>query len=417
MNRQRMAIGLASLLMLVTSALALARNAPLSTVNDAQAESRGASPALPQDRATGRIEVVSELYNAMPGAVAVSRTGRVFLSFPRTGAASDFSVAELKDGKPVPYPNAQIQKHDPAHQADKLVSVRGMAIDANDHLWLLDTGKLPREDASPGGPKLVEVDLAQDRVVRKIVFPSSAALPTSNLSDVVIDLSRGKAGIAFVTDASENGPNAIVVVDLASGRSWRKLNDHPSTKAEKDFLPIVEGRAVMKHMPGQKPGFCTTGIGAVALSADGKRLFYCPDSSRRLYSVSADALADEAMPEDKCAATVVDEGMKAACDALTSDSKDRVYAAAYEADAILRRAPGGTWETVAHDPRMLWPEALCLAADGYLYFTCTQNERSPDFHDGKDERAKPYVLFRVKLDGAAPVRLAPPPTTQKKESK
>ena len=58
------------------------------------------------------------------------------------------------------------------------------------------------------------------------------------------------------------------------------------------------------------------------------------------------------------------------------------------------------------DPRMLWPDTLCVAGDGYLYFIVNQLHRQPDYHDGKDLRAKPYSLFRVRIN-AEPVRLNP----------
>jgi hypothetical protein len=56
-------------------------------------------------------------------------------------------------------------------------------------------------------------------------------------------------------------------------------------------------------------------------------------------------------------------------------------------------------ETLVHDPRVLWPDTLSLAADGYLYFTVNQIERQPPFNYGVDLRKRPYVLFRVRVDG------------------
>ena len=52
-----------------------------------------------------------------------------------------------------------------------------------------------------------------------------------------------------------------------------------------------------------------------------------------------------------------------------------------------------------HDPRVLWPDTLSLASDHYLYFTANQIDRQPPFNNGKDLRQKPYVVFRVKVDG------------------
>ena len=96
---------------------------------------------------------------------------------------------------------------------------------------------------SPGGPKLVCVDLTRDEVVQTILFPPDVALPTTYLNDVRFDLRRGETGAAFITDSSDQGPNGIVVVDLATGESWRRLHEHSSTKAETrpDLRMIVEG--------------------------------------------------------------------------------------------------------------------------------------------------------------------------------
>jgi sugar lactone lactonase YvrE len=108
----------------------------------------------------------------------------------------------------------------------------------------LDTGSPLFKATRFGGPKLVCVDLGTEEIRRKILLPRDVALPTTYLNDVRFDLRRGKEGMAYITDSAQNGPNGIIVVDLASGQSWRRLHDHPSTKAEdlRTFLPIVEGQ-------------------------------------------------------------------------------------------------------------------------------------------------------------------------------
>ncbi|WP_334744963.1 hypothetical protein [Nostoc sp.] len=59
-----------------------------------------------------------------------------------------------------------------------------------------------------------------------------------------------------------------------------------------------------------------------------------------------------------------------------------------------------------HDPRVLWPDTLSVAKDGYLYFTANQLHRQARYHQGKDLRQKPYSLFRTRID-AQPVALLP----------
>ena len=113
------------------------------------------------------------------------------------------------------------------------------------------------------GPKLVCIDLTTDQVIKKILFPQNVALPTTYLNDVRFDLRRGSEGMAFITDSAQKGPNGVIVVDLASGESWRRLHDHPSTKAEElqTFLPIVEGRLFLEHQPNRSEPWCWHGLG------------------------------------------------------------------------------------------------------------------------------------------------------------
>jgi sugar lactone lactonase YvrE len=147
------------------------------------------------------------------------------------------------------------------------------------------------------------------------------------------------------------------------------------------------------------------GSDGIAISSDGTRLYYCPLGSRKLYSVDTGALADQSLDDRKVGATVTDEGDRGgASDGLESDAAGYIYSTNYEHNAILRRRPGGEWETVAHDQRLLWPDTLSLAVDGYLYVTANQLHRQARFHKGRDLRRKPYVLFRIRID-AQPVLL------------
>jgi sugar lactone lactonase YvrE len=360
---------------------------------------------LPKEQTVGDIEPVAVFNGPMPTGVTVSQSGRIFVNFPKWGDRVEYTVAEVKNGQTVAYPNPEVNRQNQSDPSKSLISVQSVVVDPRDRLWILDTGSLNFAPAPPGGAKLVGVDLKQNRIFKTIVFPSTMALPTTYLNDVRFDLRRGKAGMAFITDSSDKGPNGIIVVDLDSGRSWRRLNDHPSTKAVPNFLPSVEGMPVMNRQPGQPPSPIKIGSDGIAISADGKQLFYCPLAGRRLYSVSVDALADERLSDQEVAKTVVDRGEKGGgSDGLESDAQNRIYLTNYEQNAIQRRLPDGTIERLVHDPRVLWPDTLSVAQDGYLYFTANQLHRQARYHNGQDLRQKPYSLFRVRIN-AQPVAL------------
>ena len=362
---------------------------------------------LPIIETVGTLEPVAHFDGAMPTGVTVSHQGRIFVNFPKWGDDVQFTVAELRDGKLTAYPNQAFNQTQPDNLAAALVSVQSVVVDPRDRLWILDTGSPMFQPTQYGGPKLVCVDLTSDRIIKTILFPQDVALSTTYLNDIRFDLRRGAEGMAFITDSSDQGANGIIVVDLASGESWRKLNDHPSTKAEppSSCLPIVEGQPLMERQPDGATKPLKMGTDGIAISTDGSRLYYCPLVSRRFYSVAIDALVDRSLDDSAVAATVIDEGDKGGgADGLESDAAGYIYATNYEHQAILRRSPLGEWETVVHDPRLMWTDTMSIAADGYLYVTANQLHRQAKYQKGKDLRQKPYTLFRIHLD-AQPVLL------------
>lgn len=357
-----------------------------------------AAPSSPQARA---LEVVHEFNGAMPTGVTVSREGRVFVNYPRWEDPITATVVELRDGQEVPYPSAEM--NDP-NNPDHLFSVQSVVVDPRNRLWALDTGSVNM------GPikgqqwaKLVGIDLSTNKVFRTIRFPPTVVLPTTYLNDVRFDMRRGE-GLAFITDSSSSGPNGIIVVDLASGRSWRKLNDHPSTKADKNFVAVMDGEPLMIRQQGQPPKPAAVGADGIALSADGSRLFYCPLSSRALYSVDVTSLADERQPDTEVAKTVRKEQRSFASDGLEADAQGRIYLTDWEHNGIVLRTGENQFGPLISDPRLLWPDTLSLSSDGYLYVTANQLHRQGNFHNGQDMRKKPYQLFRLKVDGT-PVSL------------
>jgi sugar lactone lactonase YvrE len=355
-------------------------------------------------RPIGQLEPVFEFYDAMPTGVSVAAGGRIFINFPRWGDDVPYTVGEIRNGKVVPYPDAAINKFDPARPGETLSSVQSVVVDPVGRLWILDTAAPGFSSPVAGGAKLVAVDLKTDKVVKAIVLSSSTVLPTTYVNDVRFDLSKGKAGIAYITDSSVSGPGAIIVVDLDSGESWRKLSGHASTSPDPAFVPVVEGERLAGREKGKPPAPFTVASDGIAISADGATLYYCPLSSRHLYSVPTALLRDRSASEAAVAQTVVDLGEKGASDGLEADDKGRIYAGDYEHNSVRQRQVDGEWKTIAHDPRILWPDTLSVAADGFLYFTANQLHRQAQFHEGQDLREKPYTLFRIKID-AGPVLL------------
>ena len=355
----------------------------------------------------GKIERVAEFRDAMPTGVTVSEEGRIFVNFPRWGDEVPFTVAEIRDGKPVAYPDAAFNR-EAADPAKGLISVQSVVADGHGRVWILDTAAPGFAAPKAGGAKLVAVDLKTNRIVKTVVFPADVILPTTYVNDMRFDFRAGSEGIAYVTDSSIKGPGAIIVLDLASGKAVRRLSGHPATSPAPGFVARIEGKALASTGPDGKSQPFKVAADGIALSPDGATLYFCALSSRTLYAVPTRLLRDPNASDADIAKAVRKLDGKGASDGLEADAEGRVYGGDYEHNAIRRLDAGAgrsTWTTVAQDPDLQWPDTLSIGPDGYLYVIANQLHRQAGFNVGKDLRVKPYRLLRVKIDAApAPTR-------------
>lgn len=118
---------------------------------------------LATNESLGTLEPVAYFNGAMPTGVTVSHQGRIFVNFPKWGDEVTFTVAEIREGCPVAYPDKTINRTNSDDLAATLVSVQSVVVDPADHLWILDTGSPMFQPTQYGGPKLVCVDLTRDQ--------------------------------------------------------------------------------------------------------------------------------------------------------------------------------------------------------------------------------------------------------------
>ncbi|MFL8937226.1 L-dopachrome tautomerase-related protein [Rossellomorea oryzaecorticis] len=355
-------------------------------------------PMLPMEKFFGKLELVYEFYGAMPTGVSVSETGRIFICFPKWGDDVKFTVAEIVGDTLEPYPSLKTNLGSQGNITMSFISVQSVFADGRGTLWVLDTAAPNFSEPIKGGAKLVAVDLKTNTIRRVYTFTEDVVLPTTYLNDVRFDFRVGKAGYAYITDSSSKGPGAIIVVDLESGNAFRRLNGANSTSPDPYFLPKVEGEILMnRNKDGSTSPFRLASDG-IAISPDGKVLFYCPLSSRHLYSISTEALRDRTIPDTDLRYQVEYWGEKGASDGMISGAKGNLYAGDYENNSIRKILPNGIMETLAHDPRILWPDTFSIGPDQYLYVIVNQLHRQARFHYGKDLRQKPYSLLRMKID-------------------
>lgn len=335
--------------------------------------------------------IAADLGEHQATGVAVSGTGRVFVSFPRWSDDVPVSVAELRsDGSLAPYPDKPWNAFQPGvtdHVGDQFVCVQSVTVDADDHLWVLDPGSPQMAGVIAGAPKLVEIELANDRVLRTIPFNSDIAPTFSYLNDVRIDT---REHVAYLTDSGLGG---IIVVDLNNAQARRVLGDHVSVKAEQNYAPEVNGVPVTTQ-DGTPLKVHSDGI---ALTKDGETLYYHALSGHALYKVATVDLRDVSLPADMMAARVTKVVDTAPADGMEIDNRGRLFITDLSTSAIHMldtRAADGTTTLVAQSPLLDWPDSIAIAPDGALVVTASQIERMPRFRDF-DARKGSYKLLRI----------------------
>jgi sugar lactone lactonase YvrE len=355
---------------------------------------------------------------AFPTGLTVSHGGRMFVCYPRWEQPVNFTVAEVKDNQLAPFPDAatngfypgEPEKLDPRTH---LVSVQSVVFDSKDRLWLLDTGSINMQPVIEGGPKMWGYDLKTGQRFKEITF-GGALKKKTYLNDVRFDLDRGAQGTAYITDSGAGG---IIVVDLESGKSWRKLDGDPSVMADRSITMTVEGRPLKRRPPAGAEQPVLINSDGIALSPDGKTLYYTPLTGHSVYAVSTDYLADRnaSGAQPNVVRKIADK--PSGNDGLICDAQGRLYTSNFEENAIRRitpatagasgneprtassRAPAGEGgEIVVQDERLLWPDTFCIQ-DGKLYVTANQLNRQGGFHQGKSQLQQPFAVFQIPIDG------------------
>lgn len=352
-------------------------------------------PLIAQCAATAPLEIVASVTKPDFSGIVVTEDHRIFLGFPRH--ADDHhgpTLAEYKNGKLLPYPTPQLSLPGESDPAKRLVSVHGMTLDTAGNLWLIDDGKEAGKPIQPGAVKVVGINLHTATVLASIPLPEGVYLAKSHMNDLRIDLTHGKRGTAFITDSSFGDAPALVILDIATGKSRRIFEHSRFTAADTHFMTYLEGVALTYS--ADHPRFPQGGADGIELSPDSSMLYWTALSGRELWSAPTSVLSNEAASGSDLASSVIDDGERPNADGLARDAKGGIYFGAFDQRSLVRRAPDGQMCVIAHDERLGWPDGLFVQG-GYLYVTLGQWNRLASFNGGIEKRQPPYSLVRVKL--------------------
>jgi len=349
----------------------------------------GGSVAVPQ--------AVAQFEHQVTG-VTVSERGRIFVNFPRWTEDTPVSVAEVLPGGALrPYPDGAWNawrnvRRDELSASDHWVCVQSVVADGRGNLWVLDPAAPALNGIVPGGPKLVRIDLAGNRVAQVIRFDQDVAIPGSYLNDVRFSRDGRHA---YITDSGQRG--ALVVVDLGSGTARRVLDGHPSTQPEPGVVVRTDGRP-LRYPDGRKVLFAADSI---ALSSDGGWLYWKALTGNTLYRIQTAVLDTRGLAGDDVAASVQPYGQVGPSDGFwIGRGTDTLFITSMQDNAVkardLAQGPGGGLRVVAQDARLRWPDTLSQGPDGAIYVTTSRIQDSAFFRRDAP-LALPTQLWRLNL--------------------
>ena len=317
--------------------------------------------------------------------VAVAKSGRIFVCFPRWETDVEMSVAEVTGAGLRPYPDGAWnawRNREPLSLADHLVCVQSVTIDPQGYLWILDPAAPGNEFIKLGGVKLLKVDLSTDAVVKVIPFDEAAAPQGSYMNGVRIS---PDGRFAYLTDSGQRG--ALLVVDIEAGSVRRVLDGDLRTQPEPGVVPMVGGHELRKP-DGRIPAFAADGI---ALDAAGEWLYWQALVGRTLYRVPTHALHNASSDPG---ATVETVGETHVADGLWMDEQGRLFITDPAIDGVRMRMPDGATSVAVQDPRLRWPDSLAEGADGSIYVTASHIQDMAQFHRKGSTQQGPWGLFR-----------------------
>lgn len=350
------------------------------------------SNAKPETYHSDALQAVADLGQKRAIGVSVSSDNRLFVSFPRRAEHYQYGLTEVVDGKTKPYPDSSWNT-DSAETASHFVSVQDLYVDTNDVLWVLDSkpagGSIFGKDASAkpeGYFKLVKINLKTDKVEQVYHFDDLDKV-ASGLNDVRVDTDKN---LAYFSDP---GQSAIVILDLASGKTRTVLQGHPATQADPAVVLQYHGQD-MRNSEGTP---FRSNINGIALTKDNQYFYFKPINKLNLYRIATKYLADPTLTDKVLAEHIEDIGETVITHGLVADNRGYIYLTSSLDYSIKYVTPDGKMHTLVQDSRLIWPDSLGIGADGYLYFSCAQLQRDPQWNKGVDGTEYPYTIFRVKL--------------------
>lgn len=321
--------------------------------------------------------------------VAVAKDNRVFVNYPYWLDIHSYSVVEVKDGKPVPYPDAEWNSFKKGEDGqNKFVTVQSVVTDDKGFLWVVDAAGIGLGKVYQHSSKVVKINLANNKIEKIYRFPENVVSEDVYINDIRVD---NENGFAYLSNSNTGG---IVILNINTGDSRLVLANSPSVKSDPNYHFSPWGTELKKG----DGSLLKVNSDGIALTPDNQYIYYKPLTDNRLYRIKTDLLRDFKTDEAVLNKSVEDLGKFITTDGMIFDKIGNLYLGDLEKNSIVKITPDLKMQTIVKDDeKLIWPDSYSISDDGYLYISNSQIQLMPWFHGGAAQFKKPFKVFRIKI--------------------
>ena len=112
-------------------------------------------------------------------------------------------MAEVKDGKPVPYPDVEWNSFKKGEDGqNKFVTVQSVVTDDKGFLWVVDAAGIGLGKVYQHSSKVVKINLANTKIEKIYRFPENVVSEDVHINDIRVD---NENGFAYLSNSNTGG--------------------------------------------------------------------------------------------------------------------------------------------------------------------------------------------------------------------
>jgi sugar lactone lactonase YvrE len=321
----------------------------------------------------------------MANQVALTSNNVMFLGCPRYTPAEDTPALVRRDdaGQMHPFPGNTWNEWKPgADGRDAFVYLNSVHIFADDTVWVVDQGSLSADAfgtqysiPQPGAQKIVQLSAKTGEILKILRFDENILPAGAKMNDL-----RFHGSKMYVT---ESGLGALIIHDLETGETTRRLSGRPSMMAKSVSMTLA------LQPDGKEKPFTPPNADLIEISQDGQWLFWAAPTGPlyriRTYHLNDQTLSDDAL--EKHIEKVADIEFSSGC---AMDTQGNFYACETKTGRITVIAPSGKKTVLTSDPDFVRPDGAFISADRHLYVP--RKPREP----GGTEKT-PFAIYSIAL--------------------